>query len=183
MAKKVGAAFGLKVTGRDQPDYWFTGWDLRGTGATSGATPGKYIGFASGDRLFFNSGKARVLATYGLDHMPALVQPDGFDGNILVSGFPLGQTHGKMLHEGIRNFVGAFLQRKVKPDICVKGGHDAYRALIDTRVLETDKEGLLFVINRSLYDYDLEIAVKGYAPVKVKSGTNSVVKKLLQKPV
>jgi hypothetical protein len=179
-AKMVGAAFGLTVTECDQPNYWLTGWDLRGTGAKPGAAAGKYIGFAAGDRLLFNSGKARVLATYGLDHKPALVLPDGFDGNILVSGFPLGQTHGEMLHEGIRNFVGGFLQRKVKPDICVKGAHDAYRALIDARVLETDKEGLLFVINRSLYDYDLEIAVKGYAPVKVKSGANSVAKKRLK---
>jgi hypothetical protein len=179
-AKKVGAEFGLTVTEHDQPDYWLTGWDLRGTGDEPGAAAGKYIGFASGDRLLFEPGKAHVLATYGIDRSPALVQPDGFDGNILVSGFPLGQTHGEMLHEGIRNFVGSFLQRKVKPDITVKGSHDAYRALIDARVLETDKEGLLFVINRSMYDYDLEIAVKGYAPVKVKSGENSVAKKLLK---
>ena len=121
-----------------------------------------------------------MLGTYGLDDTPALVLPDGFDGNILVSGFPLGQTHGKMLHEGVRNFVGAFLGRKVEPDIRMKGAHDAYRALIDARVLETDNEGLLFVINRSLYDYNLEIAVKGYAPVKVKSGANSVAKKRLK---
>lgn len=181
MAKKVGAALGLRVTGREKPNYWLTGWDLRGTGAKPGAAAGDYIGFAADDRLLFKPGKARVLATYGIDQRPAVVQPDGFDGNILVSGFALGETHGKMLHEGIRNFVGAFLQRKVQPDIVVKGGHDAYRALLDTRVLETDKEGLLFVINRSLYDYDLEISVKGYAPVKVKSGANSAAKKGLRK--
>lgn len=181
MAKKVGAALGLTVTEREKPEYWLTGWDLRGTGEKPGAAAGDYIGFAADDRLFFKPGKARVLATYGIDHRPALVQPDGFDGNILVSGFALGVTHGKMLHEGIRNFVGAFLQRKVQPDLVVKGGHDAYRPLIDARVLETDKEGLLFVINRSLYDYDLEISVKGYAPVKVKSGANRAVTKRLQK--
>jgi cob(I)alamin adenosyltransferase len=86
-----------------------------------------------------------------------------------------------MLHEGVRNFIGSFLAKKVKPDIVVKGACDAYRAMIDTRVLETDKEGLLFVINRGLYDYDLDIAVKGYKPVKVKSRMFSVVKKRLRK--
>jgi len=180
-AKKVGAAFGLKVTDRDEPKYWFIGWNLRGTGAKPGAAAGKYIGFAEAERLLFSPGKARVLAEYGLDRKPALVLPEGFDGNILVSGFPLGRTHARMLHEGLRNFIGSFLGWRLKPDMRVKGAPDAYRALIDTRVLETDKEGLLFVINRSLYDYDLEITVKGYAPVNVKSHANSVTKRRMRK--
>ena len=48
-------------------------------------------------------------------------------------------------------------------------------------MLETDTEGLLFVINRGLYDYDLETSVKGFEPIKVSSGMYSVTKTLLQR--
>ena len=179
-ARKIGAAFGLTVTDRDEPRYWFVGWELRGTGEKPGKPLGKYLGFAEGERLLMEAGNAKVLATYGLDQRPAVVLPEGCDGNVLVTGFPLGRTHDRMLHEGIRSFVGSFIGKKVKPDITVKGAHEAYRALVDARVLQTDKEGLLFVINRSPYNYDLEVTVKGWEPVKVKAGMYSVTKKRLR---
>jgi len=180
-AKAVGAALGLNVTGREQPNYWFIGWDLRGTGKKPGAARGKYLGWAADERLFFDAGKGKVLATYGLDGKPAIVAPDGCDGNLLAFGFPLGRTHARMLHHDLRNFVGAFIGRKVKPDIVVKGACDEYRPMVEARVIENDQEGLLFVINRGLYDYDLEVAVKGYEPVNAKSRMHGVVKKRLRR--
>jgi hypothetical protein len=180
-AKAVGAALGLNVTGREQPIYWFVGWDLRGTGEKPGAARGKYMGFAADERLFMDAGKSTVLANYGLDGKPAIVTPDGCDGNLLAFGFPLGRTHARMLHHDLRNFVGSFIRRKVRPDIVVKGACDEYRPLVEARVIETDKEGLLFVINRGLYDYDLEVAVKGYKPAALKSRMYSVARKRLRR--
>jgi hypothetical protein len=116
---------------------------------------------------------------YGLDGRPAIVAPDECDDNVLVFGFPLGRTHGKMLHHDLRRFVGSFLAESVAPDIVVTGVCEEYRPMVETRVIEAGESGLLFVINRGLYDYDLEITVKGYEPVKVKSGMYSVVKKRL----
>lgn len=180
-AKAVGAALGLEVTGREQPLYWFIGWDLRGTGEEPGGEQGQYTAFAAHERLFMDAGKGKVLMTYGLDGRPAIVAPDGCDGNVLAFGFPLGRTHAGMLHHDLRNFVGGFIGQKVQPDIVVKGACDEYRPLIEARVIETDEEGLLFIINRGVYDYDLEIAVKGYEPVTTKSGMYSVVKTRLRR--
>lgn len=180
-AKAVGAAFGLGVTGREQPNYWFIGWDLRGTGEEPGGEKGQYTGFAAHERLFVHAGKGKVLMTYGLDGRPAIVAPDGCDDNVLAFGFPLGRTHARMLHHDLRTFVGTFIGRAVEPDIVVEGVLDEYRPMVEARVIETDEEGLLFVINRGLYDYDLEIAVKGYEPVTTKSRMYSVVKKRLRR--
>ena len=117
---------------------------------------------------------------YGLDGKPAVVAPDGFCGNVLLFGFSLGRTHAEMLHEDLRNFVGEFVAKKVQPDVVLKGVPDEYRAMVETRVIETEEEGLLFVINRGLYDYDLEVAVKGYEPIKTKVGMYSVTKQWLK---
>jgi len=180
-AKAVGKQFGLRIVGREKPIYWFNGWDLRGTGGRSGVEKGRFAGFAAHERLLLDAMGQRVLLTYGLDGRPAVVAPAGFDGNVLVFGFPLGRTHATMLHQDLRNFVGAFIRRKVQPDIVLTGVPDEYRPMVETRVIETDTEGLLFVINRSLYDYDLEVAVKGYQPIKTKVGMYSVTKQWLKR--
>ena len=52
--------------------------------------------------------------------------------------------------------------------------------MVETRVIETDEEGLLFVINRGLYDYDLEVGVKGYEPIKTRVGMDSATKQRLK---
>ena len=180
-ARAVGAEFGLETTGREQPTYWFVGWDLRATGETPGGVAGQYAGFAAHERLFLDAGNAKVLMSYGLDGRPAIVAPDGCDGNVLVFGFPLGRTHAKMLHHDLRNFVGQFLGQTVKPDIVVTGVLDEYRPMVEARVTETDSEGLLFIINRGLYDYELEVAVKGYEPVTTRVGMYSVVKREIRR--
>ena len=118
---------------------------------------------------------------YGPDGRPAIVTPDECGDNVLVFGFPLGRTYGTMLHHDLRRFVSSFLAKKVAPDIVVTGAGEEYRPMVETRVIETDEGGLLFIINRGLYDYDLQITVKGYEPVKVKSTVYSAVKKRLYK--
>ena len=173
-AAAVGAAFGLDVAGREQPHYWFVGWDLRGEG-------GQYTGFAAHERLLMDAGAGRVVMSYGPDGRPAIVAPDGCDGNALVFGFPLGRTHGTMLHHDLRRFVGGFLAESVAPDIVVTGANEEYRPMVEARVIETNDSALLFVLNRGLYDYDLEIAVKGYQPVNVQSGMYSAVRTRLHK--
>lgn len=76
-------------------------------------------------------------------------------------------------------YDGRFIAEKVEPDIVLKGVPDEYRSMVETRVIETDSEGLLFVINRGLYDHEPEVAVKGYEPIKAKVGMYSVTKQLL----
>jgi hypothetical protein len=173
-ARAVGAAFGLEVAGREQPVYWFVGWDLRGENE-------QYTGFAAHERLFLEAGAGKVVMRYGPDGRPAIVAPDECDDNVLVFGFPLGRTHGKMLHHDLRRFVGSFLAKRVAPDIVVTGACEEYRPMVETRVIEASEGAVLFVINRGLYDYDLEIAVKEYEPVTAKSRTYSVVKKRLRR--
>ena len=179
-AKSVGKQFGLQVVGHEKPIYWFNGWDLRGTGKEPGPEEGQFAGFGAHERLLLDAPGQEVLLTYGLDSRPAVVAPNEFGGNVLVFGFPLGRTHSTMLHQDLRNFVGAFIGQKVQPDIVLQGVPDEYRAIVEARVIETDKEGLLFVINRGLYDYDLEVAVKGYQPIKTKVGMYSVTKQVLK---
>lgn len=178
-ARAVGKHYGVQVVGHEEPIYWFNGWDLRGTGEESGVPDGRYAGFGAHERLLLDAAGQQVLLRYGLDGRPAVIAPTGFGGNVLLFGFPLGRTHGTMLHQDLRNFVGRFIGERVKPDIVLKGVSDEYRSMVETRVIETDSEGLLFVINRGLYDHDLEVAVKGYEPIKAKVGMYSVTKQLL----
>ena len=180
-AKTVGKQFGLEIDGHEKPNYWFNGWDLRSTREEPGAEEGRFAGFGAHERLLLDATGHKVLLTYGLDGRPAVVVPEGFGDNVLLFGFPLGRTHFTMLHQDLRNFVGAFIGEKVQPDIVLKGVPDEYRAIVETRVIETEKEGLLFVINRGLYDYDLEVAVKGYQPIKTKVGMYSVRKQRLKR--
>ena len=178
-AKAVGKQYGVQVVGHEEPIYWFNGWDLRGTGEEPGVQDGRYAGFGAHERLLVDAAGQQVLLKYGLDGRPAVIAPVGFGGNVLLFGFPLGRTHGTMLHQDLRNFVGRFIAEKVAPDIVLKGVPDEYRSMVETRVIETDREGLLFVINRGVYDHELEVAVKGYEPIKTKVGMYSVTKQLL----
>ena len=103
----------------------------------------------------------------------------GFGAHERLFGFPLGRTHGTMLHQDLRDFEGGFIGVKVKPDIALREVSDEYRSMVKTRVIETESEGLLCVVNRGLYDHELEVAVKGYEPIKAKVGMYSVTKQLL----
>lgn len=179
-AKSVGEQFGVQVVGHEEPIYWFNGWDLRGTGEWPGAEDGQYAGFGAHERLLLDAQGQQVLLRYGLDSRPAVIAPEGVGGNVLLFGFPLGRTHAEMLHEDLRNFVGEFVAKRVQPDIVLKGVPDEYRSMVETRVIETEEEGLLFVINRGLYDYDLEVAVKGYEPIQTRVGMYSVTRQRLQ---
>ena len=178
-AKSLGKLFGVQVVGHEKPIYWFNGWDLRGTGEEPGAAEGRFAGFGAHERLLLDVSGQSVLLTYGLDAKPAVIAPEGFGGNVLLFGFPLGRTHATMLHQDLRNFVGEFIGERVQPDIVLKGVPDEYRSMVETRVIETEEAGLLFVINRGLYDYDLEVAVKGYNPIKTRVGMYSVTKQRL----
>ena len=169
----------MQVVGHEEPIYWFNGWDLRGTGEKPGAQKGAFAGFGAHERLLLEAAGQQVLLTYGLDGRPAVIAPSGFHGNVLLFGFPLGRTHATMLHQDLRGFVGRFIGEIVQPDIVLKGVPDEYRSMVETRVIETDDEGLSFVINRGLHDHDVEVSVKGHKPIKTNVGMYSVIKQLL----
>lgn len=70
------------------------------------------------------------------------------------------------------------MAEKVQPDIVLKEVPDEYRSMVATRVIETGREGLMFVINRGLYDHEPEVAVKGHKAIKTKLEVYSGSKRL-----
>lgn len=174
VAAKIAAGFGIKVEGIDRPNYWFIGWDLRGEDNV-------FRGFGGHERLILEEGNYKTLLTYGNDGRSAIISPQGYEDNIMIFSFPLGRTYRTMLHWGMRNLVGDFLGSTLKPDIVIKGVHQELRAIVEARVLETEIEGVLFVINRGVYEHDVEIEVSGYKPLKAKLPIYSATKYRLEK--
>ena len=52
--------------------------------------------------------------------MTGILQRGAARGNLLAIGIPLGRTHGEMLHQNLRNFVGDCIRKKVKPNVILK---------------------------------------------------------------
>jgi len=105
----------------------------------------------------------------------------GPGGRLLVPTFPLGRTYLSSLHRGVRRLVKSWLPADLEPDIVVKGVPDEYRSLVEARVVESPKGSVLFVINRSGYAWEIEVAPRGYQPVKVKMPTHGAVHKIVKR--
>ncbi len=56
-----------------------------------------------------------------------------------------------------------------------------YRSLVEARVVESAKGNLLLVINRSGYEWEAEVAPRGYQPVEMKLPTYGATHNLLGK--
>lgn len=107
--------------------------------------------------------------------MPALASAPHFPA---IVGLPWRLSLKAGIYDPVevnRPIVG----EKVEPDFVLYGVPDEYWSMVETRVIETESEGLLFVINRGLDDHALEVAVKGYKPINAKVGMYSVTKQLL----
>ena len=63
----------------------------------------------------------------------------------------------------------------------MQGVPDEYRSLVEARVVESDRGNLPFVINRSGYDWEVEVTPRGYQPEMIKLPTHGATHRLVRK--
>jgi len=180
-ARAIGKKFGLQILSREAPIFAFSGWDLREVGAKFGRPRDNFVGWAGYERVLFRAPNCLTILTYGDNSAPAVISPAEYEGRILVFGFPLGCTYRTMLHWGVRNFIGGFITQEIQPDVKVRGVPKEYRPLVETHLLETKDKGLLFIMNRSLYEYAVDVEISGYRPLKSRLPIYSATRHLLRK--
>jgi len=180
-ARAIGKKFGLQILSREAPIYAFSGWDPREVRAKFGRPRGNFVGWAGYERVLFRAPNCLTLLTYGDNSAPAVISPAEGEGRMLVLGFPLGRTYRTMLHWGVRNFIGGFITQEIQPDVKIRGVPKEYRALVEARLLETKDKGLLFIMNRSLYEYAVDAEISGYRPLKSQLPIYSATRHFLRK--
>ena len=171
----------LEVLGREAPIYFFAGWDLREIGTELSGKQGKFAGFAGHERVLFKAPSYTPMLNYGDNNLPAVVSSAKYENRMLIFGFPLGRTYRTTLHWGVRNFIGNFIAQAMQPDVKIQGIPKEYRPLIETRLLETEDEGLLFIMNRSVYEFTIDAEVSGYQSLKCQLPIFSATKHLLRR--
>jgi beta-galactosidase GanA len=158
--QRVGGWLGMNCTEWVRPIYWLAGWSLYDSA-------GKFGGFVFHDRVVVDRFEGEAFATYQDNGAPAMIT-SGPEGRWLTTTFGLGHTYHTSLHRGVRRLIQSWLPADLKPDIEIVGVPDEYRSLVEARVVESEQGNLLFVINRSGYDWEIEVTPRGYAPVTVK---------------
>lgn len=120
------------------------------------------------------------IATYRDNQAPALIAA-GPEGRLLIPTFALARSYYSSFHRGVRRLLGDWLPATLPPDITIQGVPDEYLSLVEARVIESDQGNLLFVINRSGYDWEVTVTPRGYPPVTVKLPTYGAVHRLIKK--
>jgi beta-galactosidase GanA len=168
----VAARLGLQCTNLIRPIYYLvSGWSLTDMQE-------RFAGYAFHERVDVQDHAGKVVATFRDNGLAGLVAT-GPGGRILVPSFPLGRSYFSSLHQGLRATIRKWLPAGLAPDILVTGVPDEYRSLVEARVLESPNGSLLFVMNRSGYDWQIEVCPRGYQPVGVKLPTYGAVRQLL----
>jgi beta-galactosidase GanA len=163
----------LKLRCREwmRPIYFIAGWSMDNA-------QGRFGGYAFHDRVLLDDFAGQAVATYRDNGQPALIAA-GPDGRLLIPTFPLGRSYLSSFHQGLRETLRKWLPSSLEPDIQVAGVPDEYRALVEARVLESPLGSLLFVMNRSGYDWQIEVRPRGYREVRVKLPTYGAVRQAL----
>jgi len=120
------------------------------------------------------------LATYTDSGKPALIS-SGPEGRILIPTFALGRSYFSSLHRGLRRLIRGWLPDSLSPDVTVQGVPDEYRSLVEARLVESDRGSLLFLINRSGYDWEVEVQPRGYQAESVRLPTHGATHRLVRK--
>jgi beta-galactosidase GanA len=170
-AAAVAERLGVQCSNLIRPIYFIAGWAM-----TDGA--GKFAGYAFHERVDIGKHGGSVVTNFRDNSLPALVAT-GPGERVLVSAFPLGRSYFSSLHQGLRRTIGQWLAPALAPDVEVTGVPSEYRALVEARVLESPEGSLLFVMNRSGYDWEIEVCPRSYAPVTVKLPSYGAVRQLL----
>jgi len=166
----------LKLQCREwvRPTYMLiSGWSLADA-------QGEFTGFAFHDRVLVDEFDGRPIATYRDNGAPALVA-SGPDGRLLVPTFALGRSYFSSLHRGVRWLVRQWLPSDLDPDVEVRGMPEEYRSLVEARVVESPYGSLLFVINRSGYDWEIDVAPRGYRPIRITLPTYGATRRVLER--
>ena len=170
----VGRWLGLECREWTHPIYYsLAGWSMNDA-------QGRFGGFGYYDRVLVDDYHGRALASYRDNDAPALISA-GPAGRLLVPTFALGRSYFRSLFRGVRRLVGSWLPDGLEPDVKVQGAPEEYRPLMEARVVESPKGNLLFVINRSGYDWEVEVAPRGYRPVQLKLPHHGGARRLLEK--
>lgn len=160
-ANAAATRLGLHCTNLIRPIYYLvSGWSLTDT-------QGRFAGYAFHERVDVQGHGGEVVATFRDNGMAGLIAT-GPGGRVLVSAFPLGRSYFSSLHQGLRETIRKWLPSSLAPDIHITGVPIEYRSLVEARVLESPKGNLLFVMNRSGYDWQIEVRPRGYQAVAVK---------------
>lgn len=170
----VGEQLGLHCQEWMRPVYFLvSGWSLNDS-------QGRFGGFAFHDRVLVDAFAGLPVATYRDNQAPALIAA-GPEGRLLIATFALARSYYTSFHRGVRRLLGEWLAATLPPDITIQGVPDEYLALVEARVVESDQGNLLFVINRSGYDWDVTVTPRGYPAVLVKLPTYGAVHRLIKK--
>ncbi len=169
----VGQWLGLECQQWIHPIYFIAGWSLNDA-------EGRFGGFAFHDQVLLDGFQGKPVATYRDSGAPALISA-GTEGQLLIPTFALGRSYFSSLHRGARRLIQAWLPDTMEPDIAIQGMPEEYRSLVEARLVESEKGNLLFVINRSGYDWEIEVTPRGYQQVKVQLPTHGATHQLVRK--
>ena len=151
-----------------RPIYFIAGWSVNNAQQEFG-------GFAFHDRVLLNSFVGETIAAYRDNDEPALIAA-GPEGRLLIPTFALGHSYVSSFHYGLRRLLRTWLPSALQPDIVVQGVPDEYRSLLEARIVESDEGTLLFVINRSGYDWEVTVTPRGYRTATVQLPTHGAVR-------
>lgn len=171
--RKVGEHLGLDCRHWIHPIYFIAGWSMNDA-------EGKFGGFAFHDQVLVDDYMGHPIATYRDSGEPALIS-SGPEGRILIPTFALGRSYFSSLHRGLRRLIRGWLPDSLSPDVTVQGVPDEYRSLVEARLVESDRGSLLFLINRSGYDWEVEVQPRGYQAESVRLPTHGATHRLVRK--
>ena len=171
--RKVGEHLGMDCRHWIHPIYFIAGWSMNDA-------EGKFGGFAFHDQVLVDDYMGHPIATYRDSGEPALIS-SGPEGRILIPTFALGRSYFSSLHRGLRRLIRGWLPDSLSPDVTVQGVPDEYRSLVEARLVESDRGSLLFLINRSGYDWEVEVQPRGYQAESVRLPTHGATHRLVRK--
>ena len=171
--QQFGQQLGLTCREWIRPIYFIAGWSVNDA-------DGKFGGYAFHDQVLLDDYMGQPVATYRDSGEPALIST-GPDGRILIPTFALGRSYFSSLHRGLRRLIQGWLPDSLSPDVAIRGVPDEYRSLVEARLVESDRGNLLFLINRSGYDWEVEVQPRGYQTEKVRLPTHGATHRLVRK--
>lgn len=169
----VGRALGLVCRRWIRPIYFLAGWSMNDAA-------GRFGGYAFHDQVLLDEFQGEAVASYRDSGAPALISA-GPGGRLLIPTFALGRSYFSSLHRGLRRLVRGWLPDALEADVIVRGVPDEYRSLVEARLVESERGNLLFVINRSGYDWEVEVTPRGHHPERIRLPTHGATHRLVRK--